>query len=177
MDDLIDKYCPPGTLLTTFSFGTSSFGTYFTSLAMDIREIVDCTATVASYNSTSPVNVDTLTSAPAVIGTTWSAEVTHAAGTATFSTLYVRGSKIPGNGAPGGGGGTRGRFLVTGAFYDDIAGTADASVPILSSQRNFGAFIPLSFELACIDWFGQALTGGSGQIKWSNGVDGDTGTE
>jgi hypothetical protein len=177
MDDLLDQYCPPGTLLTTFSFGSSSAGTYFTSLGMDIREIADCTATVTSYNSTSPVNVDTLTSNPAIINSTWTAEVTHAAGTAAFSTMYVRGSKIAGNGAPGGAGGTRGRFLVTGAFYDDVASGPDTISPILNTQRNFSAFIPLSFDLACIDWFGQALTGGAGQIKWSNGIDGDTGTE
>lgn len=177
MDDLLDQYCPPGTLLTTFTFGSTPYGTYFTSLSMDIREVADCTATVTTYNSTSPANVDTLTSTPAIIGTTWSAEVTHAAGTATFSTLFVRGSKIPGNGAPGGGGGTRGRFLVTGAFYDDLAGTADSIAPISNTQRNFIAAIPLSFSLACIDWFGQAITGGAGAIKWSNGVDGDTGTE
>jgi hypothetical protein len=41
MVDMIDQYCPPGTLLSTFSFGTlSTGGGYFTSISMDIREAV-----------------------------------------------------------------------------------------------------------------------------------------
>ncbi len=159
---------------------------YFVRLMDEVGNVVDtplqnesfnlpnCTATVAPYNSSSPPNVDVLTSTPAVIGSTWSAEVTHAAGTATFSTLLVRGSKIPGNGAPAG---SKGRLLVSGAFFSDVLGAVDTTPPILASQKNFSAAIPLQFSLACIDWFGQAITGGSGQQKLSNGIDGDTGTQ
>ena len=141
---------------------------------MDIREVADCTASVASYNSTSPPNEDLLTATNAVVGTTWSAEVTHAAGTAAFSTLLVRGAKIPGNGASGG---PYGRLLVTGAFLTNLPGTADALPPIQNSQRNFGAFLPLQFGLACNEWFCQALTGGGGATRLSNGIAGTTGTE
>ncbi len=180
MIDFIDEYCPadPGPggtpVLAHFTFGTTIYGSYFTSMSMDIRELADCTAANVSYNSTSPANVDVLTSTPAIIGTTWSAEVTHAAGTATFSTLLVRGSKIPGNGAPAG---SKGRLLVTGAFFSDVLGVNDTIPPILASQKNFSAGIPLQFSLACIDWFAQAVTGGSGAQKLSNGIDGDTGTQ
>jgi hypothetical protein len=38
MVDQVDQYCPPGFLLSTFSFGTTTFGGYFTSVSMDIRE-------------------------------------------------------------------------------------------------------------------------------------------
>ncbi len=169
MVDAMDKYCPIGVQLGTFSFGNG-----FTSVGIDIREAADCTATVASYNSSSPPNVDALISVPAIIGQAWFAEVTHAAGTATFGTLLVRGSKIPGNGAPAG---SFGRLLVSGAFYTDLAGMPDAIPPIQADQLNFGATIPLELSLACIDWFAQALTGGAGAVRLSNGVEGDTGTE
>ena len=136
--------------------------------------MADCTASVTSYNSTSPPNEDILSATNAVIGTGWSAEVTHAAGTAAFSTLLVCGAKIPGNGAAGG---PYGRLLVTGAFLTNLPGTADALPPIQDSQRNFGVFLPLSFGLACSDWFCQALTGGGGAIRLSNALAGTTGTE
>ena len=39
MADQLDRYCPPGNYLSTFSFGTSAPGSaYFTSVSMDIRE-------------------------------------------------------------------------------------------------------------------------------------------
>ena len=177
MVDLIDEYCPPGFLLTTFTFGTTQFGSYFTSMSMDIREQGDCTATRLSYNSTSPACVDVLSAIPIVVGTTWVGEVTHAPGTATASTLLIRGSKIPGNGANGGvsGGESRGRLLVTGAFIANLSGSADTIAPILVTQRNFVAPIPLAFGLACNDWFGQCLTLGAGKQKLSNGLEFDTG--
>ena len=174
MIDQIDRYSPPGTLLSAFSFGTTQFGSYFTSMSMDIREVGDCTASMTSYDSTSPPNEDLLTATSAVIGTTWSAEVTHAAGTAAFSTLLVRGAKIPGNGASGG---PYGRLLVTGAFLTNLPGAADTLPPIQNSQQNFGTFLPLQFGLACGDWFCQALTGGGGATRLSNGLAGTTGTE
>ncbi len=172
MDNLIDRYFPPD----PGPGGTpaqSTFGAYFTSISMDIREVTDCMATVVAYDSFAPPNVDALTSGPAIVGQPWSAEVTHAAGTAVFSMLMVRGSKIPGNGAPAGG---FGRLLVTGGFYANLAGGADAIPPILASQLNFAATIPPLFALACVEWFAQAVTAGTGEVKLSNGIDGDTGT-
>lgn len=38
MADFIDQYCPPGSLLSTFSFGTTAFGGYFTSISMGLNE-------------------------------------------------------------------------------------------------------------------------------------------
>ena len=175
MVDRMDQYCPPGFLITPpFTFGTTQFGSYFTSMSMDIREVSDCTASVASYNSTSPPNEDVLSATTAVVGTLWVAEVSHAAGTAAFATLLVRGAKIPGN---GGGAGPYGRLLVSGAFLTNLPGMSDTIDPILVSQRNFGTFLPLSFGLACSDWFCQALTGGGGAIRLSNGIAGTSGTQ
>ena len=50
-------------------------------------------------------------------------------------------------------------------------------VPLGNDQRNFGTFLPLSFGLACSDWFCQALTGGGGATRLSNGIAGTTGTQ
>jgi hypothetical protein len=38
MSEEVDQYCPQGTILSTFTFGTTVFGSYFTSINMDIRE-------------------------------------------------------------------------------------------------------------------------------------------
>ena len=178
MVDILDEYCPPGVLLSIICFGSTPFGSYFTSMSMDIREVSDCTATTTTYNSTSPACVDVLSAPPLVIGTTWVAEVTHAPGTASASTLLVRGAKIPGNGANGGtsGGEPRGRLLVTGAFIANLGGTTDTLPPVLATQKNFTAPIPLQFGLACNEWFAQALTLGAGKQKLSNGLELDTGS-
>ena len=42
MVDLIDEYCPSGTFppRATFSFGTTPFGSYFTSMSMQMRKLV-----------------------------------------------------------------------------------------------------------------------------------------
>ena len=178
MDVFIDEYCPPGFLSNTFNFSTWFGGSFYSvTMSMDIRELGDCTAATAAYNSTSPTCVDVLSGTALVIGTTWMAEVTHAPGTASASTLLVRGSKIPGNGASGGtsGGESRGRLLVTGAFIANLAGTTDVIAPILPTQLNFDAPIPLQFGLACNEWFAQALTLGAGKQKLSNGLELDTG--
>ena len=182
MVSCLDQYCPPGFLRSNFSCFSTIVPfpfSYAQSMSMDIREVIDCTASVISYNSTSPACVDVLSSPPLVIGTTWVAEVTHAPGTASASTLLVRGAKIPGNGASGGtsGGEPRGRLLVKGAFIANLSGAADALAPILATQRNFVAPIPLQFGLACNEWFGQCLTLGAGKQKLSNGLALTTGTQ
>jgi len=47
MRDTIDQWCPVGMLLSTFQFGTTAFGGYFTSLSMDVRE-----AAISSVSNT-----------------------------------------------------------------------------------------------------------------------------
>jgi len=58
MTDCIDQYCPAGSILNSFTFGTSSTGSYYTSISMDIREVVPIAATCAS---TCLANSQTLT--------------------------------------------------------------------------------------------------------------------
>jgi len=77
MDDMVDQYCPAeiggATPLATFSFGTTVFGGYFTSVNIDLRE-VDVTATVSSVGH--PLNDDIMTTSPVVIGGTWTSSIT-----------------------------------------------------------------------------------------------------
>jgi len=58
MTDCIDQYCPAGSILSSFTFGTSTGGSYFTSISMDLREVVPIAATCVS---TCVTNTQTLT--------------------------------------------------------------------------------------------------------------------
>ena len=120
---------------------------------------------VTRNNTVAPFNPDTLTAGVPLSGLFWSAQVTHAAGTATASTLLVRGSAIAGNGLPS----PFGRILVGGAFIANIPGGPDTLAPILASQRNFVASIPSG--LSCLAFSAQALTIGSGSIRLSDAMD------
>jgi len=60
MVDLIDEYCPSGVFppRATFSFGTTPFGGYFTSISMRIEKLVEQPGTVASYGGNQGCNND-----------------------------------------------------------------------------------------------------------------------
>ncbi len=60
MTDCMDQYCPPGFLISTFSFGTFPNGGYFTSISMDIREAVPANFPTTFTNGTG-LNPVTLT--------------------------------------------------------------------------------------------------------------------
>ena len=176
MVDQLDRYFPPTTLQSTFSFNTTPFGSYFTSMSMEIFEAEDCTGTAIVYNS-SPANVDVLSSTPVIVGTTYIGEVTHAPGTATFSVLMVRGASANLNGGISPGcGQPRGRVLVQNPFIVNLTGTPDAIAPISATQRNFTASVPLLLELTCQTWYAQAFTLGASCQKLSNGIQYATGT-
>ena len=152
---------------------TDELGNQFDTLPQSSQFLVpDCDASVAAFDSTSP-NADTLTASPMIVGAPWSAEVTHAAGPAAFAALLIRGGRLPGDGAPAG---ARGSLLVTGPVLANLAGTPDELPPILSSQRNFRAAIPADLSLACLDWYAQAFTGGAGEQRLSNGIEGVVGS-
>lgn len=48
--DTMDQYCPAGTFRSSFSFGTSTGGSYYTSLSIDIREALPVTPSVVAFN-------------------------------------------------------------------------------------------------------------------------------
>jgi hypothetical protein len=60
MTDCVDQYCPPGFLLSTFSFGTTPFGAYFTAISQDFREAVPSNFPT-TFTNASGINPVTLT--------------------------------------------------------------------------------------------------------------------
>jgi hypothetical protein len=76
-DLLIDQYCPPGFLRSTFNFGTVAAGggsPFYISLSMDMREAADCASTIVSNNGQG-INLDVQTAPAAVINAPWSSSV------------------------------------------------------------------------------------------------------
>jgi len=71
MIDFVDQYCPVGSALSTFSFGTSAGGGYFTSISIDLVEAEAIPAAVVTSNP-GAVNQRTLTGGPAIPGGSWS---------------------------------------------------------------------------------------------------------
>jgi hypothetical protein len=176
MDDFIDQYCPSKIAgsppLATFSFGTTAFGGYFTSVNIDMRE-VDVTATVATYQGTtgppppapgsSIVNPDFMTATPVIIGSTWSATVTAQAartGTPGFNLAIVL---VQMGGAPGV------SIIVDLAPILIGVGSAPGSQLLVSggllgtTTANWGAAspgtidIPLNTGFLCLPWYAQAI--------------------
>jgi len=70
MTDTIDQYCPAGQALSTFTFGTSPSGAYYTSLSIDLREAEAIAPSVTSNNGNG-LNNRGLIGAPATFGGTF----------------------------------------------------------------------------------------------------------
>jgi len=176
MTDAIDEYCPPGTLRSTFTFGTTSGS--FTSMSMDVREVTDFTATRVLYNSTTTPNPDILTSTRAIVGGNWSGTITRPAALAaiTNATLSVRPTRIP---LPGGVQGPAplpvgagGKILITGPLLSTLGTSPTAN----SRVRTFNAAVPADFQLTCVHFAAQATVLGGG-VRVSSAVEGTTGTQ
>jgi hypothetical protein len=103
MVDMVDQYCPPGFLLSTFSFGTTPNGGYFTSVSMDIREAASTGALgsalfVTSNSAIMFDNGGTLGVGPNIGSGTEPYAVQMGCGSATVSGLYridIRPGLIP----------------------------------------------------------------------------------
>jgi len=191
MDDVIDEYCPPGTLLATFSFGTAS-GT-FTSVNMDVEEVGVVNSSVLASNSSTFPNPDILTSGPATVGQTYNAALTlglartKGAGWTLFfgSALVAPPAGVPIaqiQGALNFGSGKAGRMLLcsinTSGF--SCAGTHTGVLGSVSATNCGGGQIPLSLGLVCNAWCGQAVVlgpvSGNGNARLSSLVTGVVGT-
>ncbi len=195
MTDAIDEYCPPSSLLATFTFGTTSGS--FTSISMAIDEVTDLTSTIAGCLG-SPAALDVLTATPATVGAAWTATLTIGNTRSTTSnwTLFFGGTgiskptgflitQIP---SPGNNFGTNkaGRRLLC-----DIDGTNPAGFcsgvaigTASGSSSSCAGAIPKKLSLICNAWCGQAVvvggvaggaTGG-GNRRLSSAVNGIVGT-
>jgi hypothetical protein len=169
MDDFIDQYCPaniPGSApLATFSFGTTAFGGYFTSVNIELRE-VDVTATSGTYDGSTPgsiINPDRLTASPVIIGSSWSATVTAQAARAGASVAIIL---VQTMGAPGVtiiidlapiligfGDAPLSQLLVSGS----LLGTTNASLSGGGSMGTGTIAIPLNTGFVCLPWYAQAI--------------------
>jgi hypothetical protein len=174
MTDAIDQYCPPGTLRSTFTFGTTS-GSY-TSISMDVREVRDFPATRVLYNAATTPNPDILTSTTARVGANWTGTITRPAALAsiTNASVSVRPTRIPlANGVQGPAPlpvGAGGRILISGPLLSTLP-TAAAAPRV----RTFSAAVPTAFGLVCIHFAAQGSVIGGG-VRVSSAVEGTTGT-
>jgi len=194
MTDVIDEYCPPGTKAASFTFGTTSGS--FTSVSMQVDEVVDQTATITSCPGI-PAALDMLTSNAAVAGAQWTATVmTGIARTkgAPSWTLYFgttgvakpTGFLIAQNTGGGNFGTSKaGRRLLCNINSANPSGCAGIPIGLaLGSKSSCSAAIPKRIGLVCNAWCGQAVVVGSvaagssggGNSRLTNSIQGILGT-
>lgn len=127
MTDIIDEYCPPGSLRASFTFGTTSGS--FTSMSMDVREATDFAATAVAYNATTSPNGDTLNAPKAIVGGAWSTNLTRNPVTVAGGyTVVVRPSRIalPNGVAPPAP--VQGRLLISGPVLGSVGGAHNGTI-------------------------------------------------
>ena len=170
MTDLIDEYCPPGSLRATFTFGTTSGS--FTSMSMDMREVTDFTATQVGYNATLTPNGDTLLASTAVVGGNWVTSLLRSPVTGPgFYMVSVRSTRLSGNGGPPPPG-VLGRTLIGGTPLGSVNGTHNGTVGSTPPVP-----IPVGLAYLCRHYAAQATTFAGGVKKLSSAVEGTSGTQ
>jgi len=191
MDNVIDKYCPPGTLVSTFSFGTTS-GT-FTSISMAIEEASPVIATVANINSSSFPNPDLLTGSPPVVGQPCNASLTLGLGRTKGSTWKLffgtslvsppTGVAIPSmTGGMNFGAFKGGRMLLCSINTSGFSCTGTHTGVLGSASSVTCNVIPLDLSLVNNTWCGQAVVlgqvvgAGGGNARLSSAFVGTIGT-
>jgi hypothetical protein len=178
MTDAIDEYCPPGTLRSTFTFGTTSGS--FTSMSMDIREATDTQCGNTLYNCPATPNPDILSIifAPTFIGTSvgqtqnWRL-VRGAPSPPGNWSVTVRPNRIP---LPCGVQGPAplpigagGRILISGPLLTAFGGTHNGIMGTIPTA------VPASLNLINVHFAAQATVLGGG-VKVSSAVEGTVGT-
>jgi hypothetical protein len=157
-------------------FHPSPFPTFYClpySMAVDIREVSDLAATATAFTGDG-VNADVLVPAPAIIGQSWSPQVTlgHGHGTGGIALLSIRTSAVNGPSIVSPIGGRTTEFLLAGPLLatlglaHDGAATLPVSVPV-----------PAQLALVCVPWAAQATVTGGGFVDFSTAVSGVTGTQ
>ena len=162
MVDFIDRYCPPGSLISTFTFGTS--GTpgpvqTFTSISMDIREAVSTQhqTTVANGSGLNPLTLTEL-AAPKLTGL-WIAGLdcsSQAAGGLALLRVSVAGKLPTPVLLP------QGELLIAGRLRDFLIPSHGGGLVTLA------VLLPKDLNLACSPFQVQGFcgqTGGGGQLS------------
>jgi hypothetical protein len=189
MTDFVDQYCPPATLLATFTFNSVPGTTpMFTGQNMRIRECTDLVGTIAGYNATAPANTDLFSSTPAVLGQTWTATTTRVGGTGGFFRIRIQ---VPGGKAnlkcstvwPAPAVAT-GRALITGnsASWTQLPSptTVGSINQVGNTQGVFSQLIPCDPALIGVYWTGQSTVmvgaAASATRRCTSAVDGTVGS-
>jgi hypothetical protein len=177
MVDLIDEYCPPGTLRATFSFGTTVYGGYFTSMSMAVDEAADLSATTGVWTGDGQ-DEDVCSQSPggAVMGSPWVAAIfsANSHGAAGPMSLKVRAGTVNGPNFPSPLGGRINEVLVAGPFFitqtgSHGAGSGPFSFPVVT--------IPKRFSLIATAYAAQGTIVGGGFADLTTAVTGTTGTQ
>ena len=143
------------------------------SMAMDIRELADIAASANAYNGDG-VNADTLSASQAILGASWTAQVSigHPHGAGGLVSIRVRTTSVNGNEFHSPNGGRLTEFLIGGPLLATLSTTHDgATSPLISVP------IPKDSAFVCFPWAAQATVGGGGFLDLSTSVFGVTGTE
>lgn len=166
--DVMDRYCPPGTLVSSFTFGSTSGS--FTSMSMEIREAADLAATLTPYNATPAPNSDQLAATVATVGNDWTLFLARVPSSVPGNfVVSVRTNRVA---VPGGlpvPPPVQGRLLVSGAPLGQLGGTHDGTRGTLTVP------IPPKLDLLCLHFAAQAVVFG-GSIELSSALEGTTGT-
>jgi len=168
MVDMVDQYCPPGFLLSTFSFGTTGFGGYFTSVSMDIREAPSTGVLAnAKYCTTNAAimidNGGTLGVGPLIGSGTETYGMQIGCGAASVNGLYrvdIRPGLAAG-GIPTG----FGALCVAGPVLQKFTGMHSQNV-----QNTPTIPLPKNVSLACLPYTNQGWCQSSPKGILSNGV-------
>lgn len=178
MTDFVDQYCPPGVLLSTFTFNSVPGTTpMFTGQNMRIRECSDIAATVNPYNSTTPPNTDQFSATKAILGATWTATTTRVGGTNGLYNIRIKtgpGARLAGNGVkcttislPS----ATGRNMIASPPDATFAGAIVGTTGVTSQS------IPCDPSLLGVYWAGQSLVAqGLTLRRCTSAVEGTVGT-
>jgi hypothetical protein len=166
--DQIDVRCLPNPAFTPLVFPG-----FRSSIAMEIREAADVTATSAGFTGDG-LNADGLSALPIVVGSTWTATLSigHAHGAGGSIALRIRTGTVNGANVVSPIGGRTTELLITGPLLATLAGTHDGTTgtfPVLN--------VPASGVLLCQPWAAQATVLGGGFADLSLAVAGVIGTE
>ena len=158
MVDCIDQYCPSGTLLSTFQFGTTAFGGYFTSLSMEVREYPSIVHETIVKNGTgvNPLILSTILNP--TLGSLWLMELDCSSANPNKLAIF----RIAFNSMPP---------LAT-AFGELIVSGPGRNVylPHFGEAVQLGILVPVDPSFACLPVVTQAFCGDSPVGYLSNAV-------
>jgi hypothetical protein len=162
MISYLDEYCPPGSQCNTFTFGTT-IESYFVSMAMEIREVVDAEATASTFSGDG-VNDHELVAGAIAIGGSWAPKITlrrrhQSSGHAPMS-LHVRASCVNGPNLSSPVGGRPIEVLVGGPLALTITGTHGTVRGIPWPLPEFA--VPCDLALVGLPWAAQGTVLGGG---------------